>query len=99
MARLSPGVNCFARYKWLIWPADGTAASVGSVLTDGSLLNEIIKAGSQAGAEKLFTDVLGHTPSTAARAVALIELSGGWDAFVERVRIDILGLPVQETRN
>ncbi|BBL24549.1 MULTISPECIES: hypothetical protein [Comamonas] len=48
--------------------------------------------GSQKVAEKLFTDVLGNTPSIAGRAIAMIDLAGGWDAFVERIKIDLFGM-------
>ena len=70
----------------------GLVASVGSAFTDSSVLNEALKFGSQKGAEKFFTEVLGHTPGAAARAVALIDLSGGWDAFTNRVKVEILGI-------
>ena len=70
----------------------GLVASVGSAFTDSSALNEALKLGSQKGAEKFFTEILGHTPAAAARAVALIDLSGGWDSFSNRVKIEVLGI-------
>ena len=68
----------------------GLTASIGSALTDSTLIDEALKNASQGGATKFFTDVLGHTPSAAARAVALIDLSGGWDAFVARLKADLV---------
>ena len=68
----------------------GGTASLGSAMTDSSIINELLKYGSQEGATKLFTNILGHSPSAAARAVAAIDLQGGWDAFVNRVKIDLL---------
>ena len=66
----------------------GILASIGSAATDGTAINELLKNGSQLSAAKFFTEVLGHTPSAAARTVALIDLSGGWDAFVQRLKTD-----------
>ena len=50
-----------------------------------------MKVVSEKGGEKVFKDVLEHTPSAAARAGALINLSGGWDAFVNRVPSSVCG--------
>jgi filamentous hemagglutinin len=51
-----------------------------------------MKAASEKGGAKIFEEVLGHTPGAAARASALINLSGGWDAFVNRVKVDVFGI-------
>jgi filamentous hemagglutinin len=52
----------------------------------------VLKALSEKGGETFFREVLGQTPSAAARATALINLTGGWDAFVNRVKIDLFGV-------
>ena len=36
--------------------------------------------------------VASYAPGAAARASALINLSGGWDAFVNRVKVDVFGI-------
>jgi filamentous hemagglutinin len=73
----------------------GAAASGGQVAMSDKPVDaawdEFWKAASEKGGEKFFTEILGHTPSAAARATALINLSGGWDAFVNRVKVDFLG--------
>jgi filamentous hemagglutinin len=90
---MSTGVN----YATLVTPVGapgailagvGIAASIGSAATDSTAIDELLKNGSQLSATKFFTEVLGHTPAAAARAVALIDLSGGWDAFVQRLKTD-----------
>jgi filamentous hemagglutinin len=68
--------------------ATGVMASAGSAMTDSSAVDEALKYGSQYGATRFFTDVLQHTPAAAARAVAIIDLTGGWDAFVARIKKD-----------
>ena len=71
----------------------GAAASFGSAVTGSSPpLDEILKYGSQEGATKFFQFVLGYPPVAAARAVAAIDLTGGWDAFVNRVKVDVIGI-------
>ena len=57
-----------------------------------------MKVVSEKGDEKVFKDVLEHTPSAAARAAALINLSVGWDAFVNRVKIDLMGVNSNDTK-
>jgi len=95
---MSTGVN----YAMLVTPVGvpgailagtGFVASIGSAATDSTPLDEALKYGSQKGAEKFFTDILGHTPGAAIRAVVLIDLAGGWNAFVNRVKVDFLGSP------
>lgn len=61
-------------------------------------LDKGLESGAEKGAEKFFKDVLGHTPGVAARAAALINLSGGWEAFRERVKIDLLGITPNEQK-
>jgi filamentous hemagglutinin len=82
-----------AAARVLFWV--GAAASGGQVATSDdqweAVKDEILKAVSEKSGEKFFTEILGHTPSAAARATALINLSGGWDAFVNRVKVDFLG--------
>ena len=68
----------------------GLATSVGSAFTDSDVLHQTIKNASQMGAAEFFVKVLGHTESAAGRFVALIDLSGGWDAFTKRVKLDLL---------
>jgi filamentous hemagglutinin len=82
----APGLVLF----WL-----GAAASGGQAVTSDTPYetgrDEFLKALSEKGGEKVFQDVLGHTPGAAGRITALINLSGGWDAFVNRIKIDLLG--------
>lgn len=61
-----------------------------SPLTDSSLMDELIKLRSQELAKKFIKDVLLHSSNTAARINALIDISGGWDAFANRVESDII---------
>lgn len=80
----------------------GLVAAAGSVAVSdspiGTLRDEVIKETLESGAERFFRNVLGHTPAAAARAAALINLSGGWDAFTERVKIDLLGVKPDESK-
>jgi filamentous hemagglutinin len=57
-----------------------------------------MKAASEKGGAKFFEEVLGHTPGAASRASALINLTGGWDAFVNRVKIDLFGMNPNDTK-
>jgi len=66
--------------------------------TTEAVFDEVTKSASGKGGEVIFEKVLGHTPGAAARASALIELSGGWDAFVNRVKIDLLGMTPNDTQ-
>jgi Hemagglutinin repeat len=74
----------------------GVVTAVGSAAVSdspvGALGDEVMKEASEAGAIRFFEQVLGHTPATAARGAALINLSGGWDAFTERVKVDLFGV-------
>lgn len=74
----------------------GLLASGGQVVTSDkptdAVIDETIKAVSEKGGESIFRDILGHSPASAIRAAALINLGGGWDAFAERVKVDLLGL-------
>ncbi|NBD20309.1 hypothetical protein GTZ97_06445 [Aquabacterium fontiphilum] len=80
----------------------GWLASGGQVLQSDTPFesgrDEVLKALSEKGGENFFRHVLGHTPANAARAVALINLSGGWDAFVNRVKIDLLEIKPDDTK-
>jgi hypothetical protein len=80
----------------------GLLASGGQVVTSEkpteTTFDEFMKTASEKGGTKFFEEVLGHTPGAAARASALINLSGGWDAFVERVKIDLLGVKSDESK-
>lgn len=98
-AQIFKDISTGANYATLMTPAGasgqtlaalGLVASAGSAVTDSNALDELLKYGSQKGSEKLFVDILGHTPANAARAISIIDLSGGWSAFVERIKIDIL---------
>lgn len=60
--------------------------------------NELLKAASEKGGVVFFEKVLEHTPANAARAVALINLSGGWDAFVNRMKIDLFEIKPDDTK-
>lgn len=51
--------------------------------------DESLKALSAKGGQKFFQEVLGYTPAAAARATALIDEAGGWDAFVNRAKIEL----------
>lgn len=80
----------------------GAAVSTGLVAISNSpyetARDEALKAASEKGGESFFKDVLGHTPGAAARAAALIELSGGWDAFVSRLKTDLLGVTSDDSK-
>jgi filamentous hemagglutinin len=76
----------------------GLVTSVGSAFTDSDPLHQTVKNASQFGATEFFTKVLGHSASAAARFVSMIDLSGGWDAFTNRVKLDVLEIkPTTET--
>jgi filamentous hemagglutinin len=53
---------------------------------------------SEVGAQTLLEKVLGYTPAAAARAAALINLAGGWEAFRERVKSNLLGIKSDEKK-
>ena len=76
----------------LLFSGTGIAAAIGSALTDSTALDEVSKFVSQQGATAFFVQVLGHTPAAAARAVAIVDLAGGWEAFVKRMKIDVMGI-------
>ena len=80
----------------------GFSASGGQVATSDTQLQtagvEFMKAVSEKGGETFFREVLGHTPGAAARASALINLSGGWDAFVNRVKVDVFGMKLNDEK-
>jgi filamentous hemagglutinin len=80
----------------------GAAASIGQSVsseTPGKTASdEALKVMAEKGGEKFFTEILGHTPGAAARATALINLAGGWDAFVNRLKIDIFGVKSDEAK-
>jgi filamentous hemagglutinin len=86
--------------KVLFWL--GAAASGGQAATSDSPVetgfDEAMKAVSEKGGAKFFEEVLGHTPGAAARASALINLTGGWDAFVKRIKIDLFGMNPNDTK-
>ena len=81
----------------------GAAASGGQAAMSDAPFNEgrdeAMKALSEKGGAIVFEELLGHTPGAAARASALINLTGGWDAFVNRVKIDVFGMKSSETKN
>lgn len=64
----------------------GYATSAGSASTDSTVLDEGLKIGAQSGAQKFFESALKYSPAAASRAVALIDLAGGWDAFADRLK-------------
>jgi filamentous hemagglutinin len=80
----------------------GLLAVIGTVAVSdapvGALRDEVIKETLESGAERFFRTVLGHTPATAARVAALINLAGGWDVFAERVKTDLFGVKVDESK-
>lgn len=90
-----------AAAKVLFWL--GAAASGGQAAMSDAPFNEgrdeAMKALSEKGGAIVFEELLGHTPGAAARASALINLTGGWDAFVNRVKIDLFGMKSSETKN
>ena len=81
----------------------GISASSGQVVTSDKPFetgrDEALKAVTEKGAEAFFIEVLGHTPGAAARATALISLSGGWDSFVNRLKVDLLGIKQDDSQN
>ena len=72
--------------------ATGLAASAGSAVTDSDGTTEILKAISQMTFQQFMQKVLLHSSNATARAAALIDLGGGWDKFVNRVKIDFLSM-------
>ena len=74
----------------------GAASATGeAVLSKDPLstgFDKAIEDRSEKSAEWFIRNVLGHSPAAAARAAALINLTGGFEAFRERVKIDILGI-------
>uniref|UniRef100_UPI002FC89DFC hemagglutinin repeat-containing protein n=1 Tax=Hydrogenophaga sp. TaxID=1904254 RepID=UPI002FC89DFC len=80
----------------------GAGASVGEAALSDSVAetstDKFIEEVSEIGATSVFEKILGHTPAAAARAAALINLAGGWEAFRERVKIDLLGIKTNETQ-
>lgn len=58
--------------------------------------DEVLKALSEKGS--IFRDILGHTPGASARATAIVNLTGGWDAFVIRFKTDVLGIKINEAK-
>lgn len=74
----------------------GTGATAAGIATStdplSDLRDETIKAIAEMGAVKFFENILQHPPAAAARAAALINLAGGWEAFTERFKEDLLGI-------
>lgn len=83
---------------WVGAGASGGQAATSDKFTE-TAFDEAMKAASEKGGEKFFSEVLGHTPGAAARASALINLTGGWDAFVNRVKVDVFGMKSDDTKN
>jgi filamentous hemagglutinin len=77
----------------------GLTTSLGSAATDSDFLFQAIKNSSQIGATEFFVKVLGHTPAAAARFVALIDLTGGWDSFTNRVKLDLFEIKPIESKD
>jgi hypothetical protein len=73
------------------WVAAGGEAA-GSERPSEEAVDEFMKAIAEKGGEAVLRNLLQHTPATAARASALVELSGGWDAFVGRIKQDFFGV-------
>ena len=80
----------------------GAGASAGQVAMSDvkfdTTRDEVLKALSEKGGEAFFRDILGHTPGASARATAIVNLSGGWDAFVVRFKTDVLGIKTNEAK-
>lgn len=80
----------------------GLLASGGEVVTSQAVLetarDEVLNEIAEKGGEAVFREILGHTPAVAARAAALINLAGGWEAFTERVKTDLLGIKSNEQK-
>ncbi len=76
--------------------SDDIGASIGQSATSdekwSTARDEFLKAVAEKCGAVFFEEILSHTPGASARASALINLSGGWDAFVNRVKIDLLGI-------
>ncbi len=85
-----------ALYVCVVLSVLGIGASIGQSATSDEKWNtardEFLKAVAEKGGAVFFEEILSHTPGASARASALINLSGGWDAFVNRVKIDLLGI-------
>ncbi len=63
--------------------ATGVATNIASAFT-GDLAIALGKEATMRGADKYLTEVLKISSSTATRIISLIDLAGGWDAFVTR---------------
>lgn len=99
LGTLATPVGVGARVLFLL----GIGASAGQAATSEKSCetgrDEALKAVTEKGAEAFFSEMLGHTPGAAARATALINLSGGWDAFVNRVKVDFFGMKHDDSKN
>ncbi len=80
----------------------GAGANVGETVLSSDPLatgfDKGIEEGAESAGKALIEKLLGHTPATAARAAALINLGGGWEAFRERVKVDLLGMKPDENK-
>ena len=95
---LATPVGVGARVLFLL----GVGGSAGQIaLSDRpteAAFDEAMKMASEKGGEVFLQEVLGHTPSAAARAAALINLSGGWDAFVNRAKVELFGMRSDDSK-
>jgi hypothetical protein len=64
----------------------------------GTARDETIKTVSEGSFVRIMEKVLDHSPSTAARVAALINLAGGWDSFAVRVKTELLEMKSDEQK-
>ncbi|WP_211465745.1 hemagglutinin repeat-containing protein [Collimonas silvisoli] len=64
----------------------GTIASVGSGYVDGKTGNVVAKEAMQKAAQQYLQNVYGMGEAVASRVVSLVDLGGGWQAFVDRTQ-------------
>ena len=78
----------------------GTGAAAWEAVTSDSVFATSVDKGIELGSERaaltFFEKVLQQPPAAAARFVALINLAGGWEAFRERVKIDLMGAKLND---
>jgi filamentous hemagglutinin len=64
----------------------GTVSSVGSGYLDGKTGNAVTKEAMQLAAQQYLQSVYGVGEAVASRVVLLVDLGGGWQAFVDRTQ-------------
>jgi hypothetical protein len=64
----------------------GTASGIGSGYLDGKTGSAVAKEAVQLAAQQYLQSVYGIGEAAASRVVSLVDLSGGWQAFVDRTQ-------------